>query len=79
MADDELVVVQTYLDRFEADLAASALQAAGIESIVSADDAGGMQPGLWQGEGVAVLVRPENEQEARSILDTPAQTPPQTE
>jgi hypothetical protein len=78
MADGDLVVVRTFFDRIEANLAASALQAAGIESTVAADDAGGTQPGLWPGEGVALLVRQKDEREARSILETPAKkiTPP---
>lgn len=78
MADGDLVVVRTFLDRIEANLASSALRAAGIESMVAADDAGGTQPGLWQGEGVAVLVRQEDETEARNILDTPAKPSPES-
>ena len=77
MSDADLIVVHTFSDRIEADLAASALQAAGIESMVAADDAGGTQPGLWEGQGVALLVRPEDEQEARTILDTPANVRPE--
>ena len=69
MTDSELVVVRTFGDRIEADLAHSALEAAGIESMVSGDDAGGVQPGLWTGEGVAFLVREEDASNAREILD----------
>jgi hypothetical protein len=69
MTDSELVVVRTFSDRIEADLAHSALEAAGIESMVSGDDAGGVQPGLWTGEGVALLVREEDAPTAREILD----------
>lgn len=69
MTDSELVVVRTFGDRIEADLAHSALEAAGIESMVSGDDAGGVQPGLWTGEGVALLVREEDASSAREILD----------
>jgi hypothetical protein len=69
MTDSELVVVRTFGDRIEADLAHSALEAAGIESMVSGDDAGGVQPGLWTGEGVALLVREEDASNAREILD----------
>ena len=69
MTDSELVVVRTFSDRIEADLAHSALEAAGIESMVSGDDAGGVQPGLWTGEGVALLVRAEDATNAREILD----------
>jgi hypothetical protein len=79
MADSDLVVVHTFMNRPEAELAQSALEAAGIESIVLADDAGGVQPGLWEGEQIRVLVRPENEGEARTILNTTAKPEPKTE
>ncbi len=69
MSDSELVVVRTFNDRIEAELAQSALEAAGIESMVRGDDAGGTQPGLWASEGVAVLVRDEDAIAAREILD----------
>jgi len=47
--------VATFKSRPEADLAKSALEAADIESIVTGDDAGGLQPGLWEGEGREIL------------------------
>ena len=40
--------------------------------MVMADDAGGTQPGFWEGRGVAVVVNAENEQAAREILDSDA-------
>ena len=40
MTDAELMVVGTFLNRIEAEIAQGALEAADIESIVSADDAG---------------------------------------
>ena len=40
MSDSELVVVQTFGSRQEADVAVSALEAAGIEAIVQADSGG---------------------------------------
>jgi Putative prokaryotic signal transducing protein len=64
----DLVVVGTFNTRTEADLAKGALESAGIESMVAADDAGGVQPGLWEGEGVRVLVNREDEESAREIL-----------
>ncbi len=75
MADDDLVVVHTFNTRPEADVAKSALDAAGIEAMVLGDDAGGVYPGLWEGRGVAVVVNVENEQAARDILDTNAEKP----
>jgi len=37
---------------------------------VLGDDAGGLQPGLWEGRGVAVVVNRDDEQAAREILET---------
>lgn len=69
MADSDLIVVRTFTDRIEAELAQSALEAAGIESMTRGDDAGGTQPGLWASAGVDVLVREEDAANAREILD----------
>jgi hypothetical protein len=68
MADDELVVVGTFLNQIEADIAQGALEAANIESMVSADDAGGVRPHLWM-SGVRLLVRAEDAEEATRILN----------
>lgn len=72
MSSPDLTVVATFTSRQEADLAKSALEAGGIYSIVFADDAGGVQPGFWEGRGVAVIVRKEDEQAAREILNVAA-------
>ena len=74
MADDDLVVLRTFNNRMEADVAKSALDAAGIDAVLSADDAGGVQPGLWVSEGVSLLVRAEDARRAADILDTPAKS-----
>lgn len=79
LADTDLIVVHTFPDRIEADLASSALEAAGIESMVAGDDAGGTQPGLWEARGVALLVRRDDEEAAREILDTAAKVWPESE
>ena len=65
---DELMVVGTFLNRIDAEIAQGALQAADIESIVSADDAGGMRPGMWLGREVRLLVRAEDAERASEIL-----------
>jgi Putative prokaryotic signal transducing protein len=63
----ELVVVGEFGDKLEAELARGALQAAGIDSMVGADDAGGTEPGLWMG-GVKLLVRAEDAKRAAEVL-----------
>jgi len=73
MATDDLVVVATFGDRPEAELARSALEAAGIDSMVRADDGGSMRPHIaWAGVGFQVIVRAEDEGAAHEILETPA-------
>ena len=68
----EHIVIRYFLSAIDADLARGALQAAGIEAIVSADDCGGMRPHLQVGR-VALLVRAEDAEEALRVLDLPAQ------
>src|SRR5438309_9058119 len=65
--DHDLVVIQTFNAKFEAEIAMGALQAAGIDAMVRADDCGGLRPHLSQ-SGVAVLVRAEDAERAVQIL-----------
>ena len=74
MSDAELIVIRTCLTRVDADMAKTALDAAGIESMVRSDDAGGLRPHLWMG-GIAVLVRAEDVERAEAVL-APADPPP---
>lgn len=74
MTDAELVVVGTFLRQFEADLARSALAAAGIDSIIRSDDCGGMRPHLWMG-GIQLLVRSEDAAYATELIDAYASPP----
>jgi len=67
MPEGQLIVVGTFLNQIDADVAKGALDAAGIESIISADDAGGQRPHLWMG-GIRLLVRAEDAEEATEIL-----------
>lgn len=69
--DDSLVTVGTFLTHIDADLARSALEAAGIESMIRSDDCGGVRPHLWMG-GIQLLVRDEDAQRAIEILDQEA-------
>ena len=72
MTDNALIIVHSFASRPEADMAKSALDAADIDSFVRSDDGGGMETGLWSSNGVKVLVRAEDFQAAREILDLPA-------
>jgi hypothetical protein len=69
MTDSDLVVIRTYINDFEAEIAQTALEAAGIESIIQSDDCGGMRPHLWM-SGIELLVRSEDAGNADEILKT---------
>ena len=64
----QLVVVRTYTSNVEADVARTALEAAGIESMVTSDDEGRQSPGLGFTRGTALLVRSEDVKDADEIL-----------
>ncbi len=73
MSDSELVVVHTFGNRQEADVAVSALDAAGIDAIVQADTGGEMYRSIaWAGVGFQLLVRREDSDTAHAILAIPA-------
>jgi hypothetical protein len=55
---DGLQVIRTFIN-VDAELARTALEATGIESMNRADDCGGTRPHLWMG-GVELLVREED-------------------
>ena len=64
---ERLVVIRTFLNPIDADLAQGALEAAGIDAMVNADDAEGNLPQLWTG-GVRLLVREKDAEQAAEIL-----------
>ena len=68
MTDDDLVVVGTYLNRMDAEVARGALEAVGIDSMIAADDAGGVRPSLWM-TGVKLIVRREDAERANQTLN----------
>jgi putative signal transducing protein len=75
MKDEKLVAVGTFLNKIEAEIAQGALEAAKIESMIAADDAGGTRPSLWM-SGVQLLVRTGDAERARTILQqTDKKTP----
>jgi hypothetical protein len=74
MSETNLVVVRTFNSRPEADMAVSALDAAGIDAMIRADDGGHMRPSVaWAGVGFEVVVRSDDSEAAHAILEIPAQ------
>jgi hypothetical protein len=66
MKTHDLVVVSTFRSMADAQLAKGLLDETGIESMVRADDAGGMYPFIG---GAELLVRAEDSQKASEALD----------
>jgi hypothetical protein len=69
-------VVATYAYRHEAEFARETLRAAGIDSVLLADDAGGAYGPLTYTRGLRLLVRSADLERARALLveedgDTP--------
>jgi hypothetical protein len=61
MDDAKLVMVQSFESQQAADMAASALESAGIEFMIQADSAGGLRPHIaWATGGFKLLVREED-------------------
>src|SRR5687768_2110528 len=76
MADD-VVVLRKYSFEWEAQLAASTLEANGISSHVVADTAGGALPSMALLFPVRLLVLARDADLARELLDTPGDSPTQ--
>ena len=69
-----LVPVAVVASRVEADLIAGLLRNNGLRAVVSADDAGGLEPQL-QVYGVRVLVAAADEAPARQVLAAAGESP----
>jgi hypothetical protein len=69
MEEARLVTLKVLGSRSEAEIVASKLRAYGIESAISADDAGGMITPLSSRFGVKLLVLSEQADEAKAILE----------
>ena len=70
---DDAVVLETFSNRIEAEMAAGLLESEGVEAMVMADDAGGTYPMLQFIRGVRLMVFKEDVARAREILADMAQ------
>ena len=70
---DDAVVLETFSNRIEAEMAAGLLSSEGVEAMVMADDAGGTYPMLQFVRGVRLMVFKADEARAREILAAMAQ------
>ncbi len=72
--DSAPVPVAVVASRTEADLIVGMLRSNGLRAVVSADDAGGVEPQL-QLQGVRVLVAASDEAAARQLIAEADETP----
>lgn len=68
MKSSDLVVVSTFPSAADAQIAKGVLDDARIDSMIRADNAGGMYPGI---SGADLLVRSEDLERARAALHAP--------
>ena len=73
---NRVVVLRRFTDEISAQIAAAALEANGIPAQVSPDNAGGMLPSMGLLFPVRLLVRQEDEELAREILDSSVEDDP---
>ncbi len=66
MSSSELIAVSTFRSEVDAQVAKGILDETGIESMIRADNAGGMYPAL---SGVELLVRSDDLERAQAALD----------
>ena len=65
MSSSHLITISTFRSTVDAQIAKGILDEAGIESMIRADNAGGMYPAI---SGAELLVRSEDLDKARSAL-----------
>ena len=71
-----MAVVRTFINDAEAEIAASAIEAAGIEVTIHRDAAGGLQPNLDM-YGIQLIVPDSDLEAANEVLTTFAQSAPE--
>ncbi|MGO9116296.1 MAG: putative signal transducing protein [Desulfomonilaceae bacterium] len=69
MNSDKAVVLRTFANEVDANIAASSLRSQGIETHIQKDDCGGAIPSLQMAGGVRLLVKPEDLGDAEKILN----------
>lgn len=72
--EPDLVTIRVFSDELEANFAKSTLESEGVDSMLSRDNAGGMEPPLSLAQGIKLIVRNEDAERARAILSGEAKT-----
>ncbi len=64
--EPELVTIRTFASELEADIAKGALEAFGIDCMLSSDDCGGQRPHLSR--GIRLVTRRDDAERAKEVL-----------
>ncbi len=67
---DEPVVIKSFSNETDAEMAYQALEESGVRAFVFKDDAGGMEPHLQRTGGVRLVVTRSDAERARQLLQT---------
>ncbi len=68
--NSNLVTIRIFASESEAEIAKSALEAFGIDCMISRDDCGGQRPHLIMGEGIRLVIRSGDVRRAEDVLTT---------
>jgi len=68
-----MAILRTFNNEIEAEMAMSALEAAGIESVMLRDDCGGVQPAMGLTAGIRVQISDDDLEAALEVLDAPTE------
>jgi Putative prokaryotic signal transducing protein len=63
-----LVTIRTFINELDAEIAKSALEAAGIDCMISADNCAGLEPPFSLTQGVRLVVKPRDADRANEVL-----------
>jgi hypothetical protein len=66
----EIIVLRTFSDEIQAEMAQQVLEQSGVKAFVMKDDAGGMEPHLQRSGGVRLLIDGADAERASKILQT---------
>jgi hypothetical protein len=73
ITNPELVTIRTFINEFEANLAKSTLEAAGIDGMIRRDDCGGLRPSLSMVHGIRLIVTSDDADRAEEVLTNEAE------
>jgi hypothetical protein len=71
----DLVTIRTFSSESEAMIAKSALDAFGLDCTLGSDDCGGQRPSLTMANGIRLVVRADDADQAVEVLNNVAEDP----